>query len=194
MKIDVTDLLKSFGAQLKIDRSETLSFPPARFDASLDARQARRVGKADEEDRLNLTSPVHVKLKLTNTGRTVLVSGTLKTTVRMTCCRCLKDFDLPVSIKIEEEYSKRPPVPRVGKAGEEIELKEKDFVFEIGEDNIIDLDEAIRQNIIVDLPIKPVCNKACKLPEPVKDKKKMTDPRLEKLGRLVLRSEAKEEK
>jgi uncharacterized protein len=180
MKIDVTDLLKSFGAEIKLDRSETLSFPP--------------ISDADKEDRLDLTSPVHVKLKLMNTGRTVLVSGTLKTTVRMTCSRCLKDFDLPVGIKIDEEYSKRQYVPRAGKAGEEIELKEKDFVFEIGEDNIIDMDEAIRQNIIVSLPIKPVCDKACKLPEPVKEKKKKTDPRLEKLGRLVLRSEAKEDK
>jgi uncharacterized protein len=172
MKIDVTDLLKSFGAQLKLDISETLSFPP--------------IGDADKEDRLNLTSPVHVKFKLTNTGRSVLVSGTLKTTVRTTCSRCLKDFDLPVDIKIEEEYSKKPFVPRVKKAGEEIELKEKDFVFEISEDNIIDLDEAIRQNIIVDLPIKPICNKACKLPELVKDKKKETDPRLEKLKTIKL--------
>ena len=172
MKIDVTDLLKSFGAEIKIDRSETLSFPP--------------IGDADKEDRLNLTSPVHVKLKLMNTGRSVLVSGTLKTTVRMTCCRCLKDFDLPVAIKIDEEYSKRQAVPRAGKAGEEIELKEKDFVFEIGEDNIIDLDEAIRQNIIVDLPIKPICNKACKLPETVMNKKKSTEPRLAKLAEIKL--------
>jgi len=172
MKIDVTDLLKSFGDELKIDRSETLSFPP--------------LGDADKEDRLNLTSPVHVKLKLMNTGGTVLVSGTLKTTVKLTCSRCLKNFDLPVGIKIDEEYSKRQSVSRSGKAGEEIELKEKDFVFEIGKDNIIDLDEAIRQNIIVDLPIKPVCNKACKLPETVKDKEKKTDPRLAKLRSIKL--------
>ena len=172
MKIDVTDLLKSFGAELKLDRSETLSFPP--------------LGDADKEDRLVLTSPVSVKVKLTNTGRSVLVSGTLKTTVRMTCSRCLKNFDLPVILSIEEEYSKSAPVIRIKKAGEEIELKEKDFVFEIGEDNIIDLGEAIRQNVIVSLPIKPICNKACKLPETVKDKKKDIDPRLAKLAAIKL--------
>jgi uncharacterized protein len=123
---------------------------------------------------------------LINTGRSVLVSGTLKTTVRMSCSRCLKNFDLPVILGIEEEYSKNAPVIRVKKAGEEIELKEKDFVFEIGKDNIIDLGEAIRQNIMVNLPIKPVCNKACKLPEPLKDKKKNVDPRLAKLAEIKL--------
>lgn len=166
MKIDVSDLLKSFGAELKIDRSETLSFPP--------------IGGADKEESLNLTSPVQVKLKLTNTGDTVLVSGTLKTTIELSCCRCLKEFDHPVNIKIEEEYSKKKSA-LPGSKDEEIELKEKDFVFEIGEDNIIDLDEAIRQNIIVSLPIKPLCSKFCKVAAPAKENKKSVDPRLAKL-------------
>ena len=173
MKIDVSDLLKEVGAELKIDISETLSFPP--------------VSEADKEDSLNLTSPVQVKLKLMNTGETVLVSGMLKTKVKLCCCRCLKDFDYLVNINIEEEYSKRKPsLKSVKSKGEEIELTEKDFVFEIDEDNMIDLDEAIRQNIIVNLPIKPICDKACKLPETVKDKKKDIDPRLAKLATIKL--------
>ena len=173
MKIDVSDLLKEVGAELKIDISETLSFPP--------------VSEADKEDRLNLTSPVHVKLKLMNTGNTVLVAGTLKTTVRLSCCRCLKEFDLPVSLKLDEEYAKAKAGGQAQKnKGGEIQLSDNDFVFEIGKDNIIDLDEAIRQNIIVNLPIKPVCNKACKLPETVKDKEKKTDPRLAKLRSIKL--------
>ncbi|MFH1709943.1 MAG: DUF177 domain-containing protein [bacterium] len=178
MKIDVSDLLKSFGAEIKIDRSETLSFPPARSDA-------RRVSGADKEDALNLTSPVNVKLKLTNTGNAILVSGTLKTEVKLSCCRCLKDFNYPVNIKIEEEYGKQAQV-LPGSKSEEIELKEKDFIFEIGKDNIIDLDEAIRQNIIVALPIKPLCNKACKLPEVAGSSIKKIDPRLAKLKTIRL--------
>ena len=181
MKIDVSDLLKEVGAELKLDISETLSFPP--------------VSETDKDDRLILTSPVNVKIKLINTGDTVLVTGTLKTTVELSCCRCLKDFDYPVSIKIDEEYGKRKPVPRGRKrAGEEIELKEEDFVFEIGENNIIDLDEAVRQNIIVNLPIKPICSKTCKLPEIATVREKSVDPRLEKLGKLFPKSEMKEEK
>jgi len=173
MKIDVSDLLKEVGAEYKIDISETLSFPP--------------VSEADKEDRLNLTSPVHVKLKLMNTGNTVLVAGTLKTTVRLSCCRCLKEFDLPVSLKLDEEYAKAKAGGQAQKnKGGEIQLSDNDFVFEIGKDNIIDLDEAIRQNIIVNLPIKPVCNKACKLPETVKDKKNVADPRLAKLASIKL--------
>ncbi len=173
MKIDVSELLKSFGAVLKIDESETLNL---------------------KEDGLALSSPVEVDIKLTNTGDdVVLVSGTLKTKAMLTCCRCLKDFEYPVDVKIDEEYAKKGSCEAC-EPGEEVELKDKDFVFEISENNIIDLDEAIRQNIIVALPIKPLCKKSCKLPSPSTEKKKKVDPRLEKLGRLVLRSGAKEEK
>ena len=161
MKIDVSNLLKQVGATHKVEGSEALSF---------------------KEDDLKLSSPVRVKLKLVNTGRTVLITGLLKTTVRLGCCRCLKEFDYPINIKIEEEYSKKHFSSQNIKEGEEAELKEKDLVFEIGEDNVIDLDEAIRQNIIVALPIKPLFSKLCRgLPEAKEAKKKSMDPRLAKL-------------
>ena len=160
MKIDVSDLLKQVGAELKVDRSENLSF---------------------SDDDFSIDSPVNIKLKLVNAGGTVLVTGTLRMDVKMSCCRCLKQFDLPLKITVEEEYGRNVPHSRAGKKDEEIELKEKDFVFQIGEDNIIDLDEAIRQNVIVSLPIKPLCSKDCSIPGIQKADKKKVDPRLEKL-------------
>lgn len=159
MKIDVSDLLKELGSVLKINESATFDF---------------------SEDNVKLSSPVEVKLKLTNTGDSVLVSGTLKTNVVLSCSRCLKEYIQPVDIRIEEEYVKSRPAPRI-KENEEIELKEKDFVFEISEKNIIDLDEAIRQNIEVALPIKSICSKTCKVALPDTGKKKIPDPRLAKL-------------
>lgn len=162
MKIDVSDLLKHFGAELKVDRSEDFHL---------------------KDDNFAVSSPVNIKLKLVNTGRrTVLVTGTLNTKVRLCCCRCLKEYEQPLNIRLEEEYSKNAPEVRKQKKDEEIELKDKDFVFEISEDNMIDLGEAIRQSIIVALPIKPLCNKLCRGIEAASSKaKKSPDPRLAKL-------------
>ena len=166
MKIDVSDLLKDIGEELRVDKSEKLDL---------------------QDDNLTLTSPVHVKLKLVYTGRTVLITGTLDTGVKMCCCRCLKEFDQPVSINFEEEYAKKQVLRQAEENDEGIdeegmELKDEDFIFEISEDNIIDLGEAIRQNIIVSLPIKPLCSKSCKgIKIEAPSKKKAVDPRLEKL-------------
>jgi len=166
MKIDVSDLLKSVGAKLNIEKSEELSL---------------------KEDDLNLSSPVSLKLDLVNTGRTILVTGTVRVKVKLNCCRCLKDFECPVSIKIDEQYRK-PKGSALARneqnrtKEEEIELKEKDFVFEIGENNILDFDEAVRQNIITALPIKPLCDKACKgIKIELPSARKNIDPRLAKL-------------
>jgi uncharacterized protein len=170
MKIDVTDLLKSVGEIITVEKSEKMDF---------------------NDESLSLTSPIHVKLKLVNTGRTVLVTGTLNTTVKMNCSRCLKEFDQPISIKIEEEYAKKGAQNEKDEdlfSDEDgVELKEEDFVCEISEDNSIDLGEAIRQNIMVALPIKPLCTRNCKgLSVETAPKQKKIDPRLAKLKEFKL--------
>jgi uncharacterized protein len=168
MKIDVSDLLKSLGSVLKVDEEEKISL---------------------NDDDIALTAPVRAKLKLVNTGTSVLVSGSLKTTARLDCSRCLKKFDMPVDINIEEEYVKSLENSSCDSENEEfdeVELKDKDMVFEIDENNIIDLDEAIRQNILVSFPIKVLCSKTCKLPDPSSGKSKKIDPRLEKLKSIKI--------
>jgi uncharacterized protein len=168
MKIDVTDLLKSLGEVLKVEAEEKISL--------------------NDED-IALTSPVSIKLKLVNTGGRVLVTGKLVTTAKMECGRCLKKFDMPVDIYVEEEYVKSLENSQCDSENEEcveIELKDKDMALEIDKNNIIDLDEAIRQNILVSLPIKPLCSRSCKLPDVSSGKSKKTDPRLEKLKTLKI--------
>ena len=168
MKIDVSDLLKSLGAVLKVEEEEKISL---------------------DDDDITLIAPVRARLKLVNTGATILVSGSLKATARLDCSRCLKKFDMPVDINIEEEYVKgleNIQFDGENEEGEEIELTDKDMVFEIDENNIIDLDEAIRQNILVSFPIKPLCSKTCKLPDFSSGKKKKMDPRLEKLKTIKI--------
>jgi len=139
IRIDITPLLKSVGQSLKIDESETVSYP---------------------EDNLVLTSPVHIKGEFVNTGRSILFTGWVDTKARLNCSRCLKDFDHPLRFKIEEEYSREShPAPAISGR---TQLKEEDFIFEVGSDNTIDLSEAIRQDIITELPIQPLCEEACK--------------------------------
>lgn len=144
IKIDITPLFASVGRTLKIDEEETVSYP---------------------EDNLILTSPVRVSGEFLNTGETILFSGKVKTAVRLNCARCLKEFNHPLEFEFEEEYV-REPKRRENKSGE-IKLTRKDFVFAVEPDNTINLSEVIRQNILTELPIQPLCDKLC--PEPKKE-------------------------
>lgn len=140
MKIDLTELLREIGAEADIEEEEKVSFP---------------------EDGLVLTRPVKVKAHLTNMGPSVLVNMALETEAELECSRCLGGFRCPLTCRVDEEYSVAPPFPAGGKK-KEFELKEKDFVYPIGKDNALDLDEIIRQNLILALPIKPLCQNNCK--------------------------------
>lgn len=137
MKIDVTELLQKIGNEADLEQSVKLRFP-------------------DEE--LVLTQPANIKLHLVNTGASVLVRGKVETEIELECSRCLKTFKLPLSVTIEEEFSKHPPE---NKSGGEIELKEEDFVYPIEKDNSIDLTEVIRQDLLLALPIKTLCSPDC---------------------------------
>jgi len=163
MIIDVSGLLKKIGNELNIEEAEVLSF---------------------KDDNLFLTGPTGIKAHLVNTGRTVLLSGTIKAKVRLTCCRCLKDFDLPIEVEFEEEYGRRSARSQRVPKNKEIELAEEDFIFPISEDNKIDLTEGIRQNIMTSLPIKPLCNVACKGVKDSDKRQRKMDPRLSKLKEI----------
>ena len=95
---------------------------------------------------------------LIRTNRGILVQGTLHCTVPIECSRCLKVFDYPLSFKLEEEFF---PVIDVN-SGTPVEIPDEPGSFTIDEHHILDLNEAIRQNALLAIPIKPVCRADCR--------------------------------
>ena len=140
MKIDLTEVLQKIGNEADVDLAQKLNFPG---------------------DGLDLAGPAKIELHLVNTGASVLLNGTVEAAVEQECSRCLQKFQAPVVVKLAEEYAKTPPEPK-GKKGKEIELREQDFVYPIAGDNTLDLEETIRQNLLLALPMKPLCKPDCK--------------------------------
>jgi len=138
VKIDLTELLQKVGNEADLEQTMELRF---------------------QDEELNLTQPAKIMLHLTNTGDSVLVRGKVEAEVELECSRCLKTFKLPLSIKIEEEFSR---ATTEFKGGKENELKEEDFVYPIEKDNTIDLTEVLRQDLLLAIPIKTLCNPDCK--------------------------------
>jgi len=95
--------------------------------------------------------PIQGEVQLLRTGRGILVTGSLKTTVKSICSRCLEEFDCTLTLDIEEEYFPNTDRPMA----EEIEG------FVIDESHVLDLTEAIRQHTLLTLPMKPICREDC---------------------------------
>jgi uncharacterized protein len=102
-------------------------------------------------------TPVQGKVKFTRTNLGILVQGKLQAKVSVECSRCLKTFDYPLTINIEEEFF---PVIDVN-TGVPVDLPDDPGGFTIDDHHILDLNEAIRQNALLAVPMKPLCRKDC---------------------------------
>jgi len=97
------------------------------------------------------------EVSLIRTNRSILAKGALHTVIKITCSRCLSLFDCPLAINIEEEYF---PISDVV-SGTHIPLPEEPGGFTIDEHHILDLTEAVRQNALLAIPMKPLCREDC---------------------------------
>jgi uncharacterized protein len=108
----------------------------------------------DEESTVALTSG-RVRLDRIESG--ILARGDVEGVVDMECSRCLEPFQAPIRVHFEEEYAPSIDVT----SGAPLPPPDDDMTFSIDENHILDLSEAIRQNIIASLPIQPICKTDC---------------------------------
>jgi len=94
---------------------------------------------------------------LLRTNRSILVKCNLKTEVELMCSRCLCKFRHPLKIKFEEEFF--PTLDIV--SGTPMSSPEDSSAFTIDEQHTLDLTEAVRQYILMNIPMKALCKKDC---------------------------------
>jgi uncharacterized protein len=106
---------------------------------------------------LTIVGPLvgHVRMRRVNQG--ILIDGWADVTSEQTCGRCLKRFELPLHVTFEERFYPTVDI----KTGAPLPPTEEDEVFPIDEHHQLDLTEALRQNILVAVPMVPVCDEAC---------------------------------
>jgi uncharacterized protein len=99
------------------------------------------------------------RVRLTRLNDAILVSVNAAANVRLECQRCLNEFMQPVRIAFEEQFRVAYDV-RSG-AAVDSELDVFDERPEVAENHELDFSEPMRQEIIVELPMRPVCGEDC---------------------------------
>jgi len=94
---------------------------------------------------------------LIRSSRGVLVQCKLIAEVKLICSRCLDTFLCPISFTAEEEFL--PISDVLGDLG--LSSPEQSEGFTIDNKNILDLSELIRQYVLLNLPMKPLCRPDC---------------------------------
>ncbi len=113
-------------------------------------RQMARAGEC------GFAGPIHIRLKATRIGEMVEVEGELDTSLRLTCGRCLREFLSPAPSAFALTYAPAaagavPVGPGVDAAG----------LLGFHGDSI-DLHEGIQEQVILSLPLRPLCAEACR--------------------------------
>jgi len=106
---------------------------------------------------LVLTRPVAGQAHLQRTTRGILVSCEYATAVQLECSRCLDNYSLDIAGRVDEEF-----LPSIDlSTGTPNRGLEDDDAPRIGPDHLLDLGELIRQDILVQIPLQPLCTAGC---------------------------------
>lgn len=105
----------------------------------------------------SLARPAHARLKVSLNGERVRVAGHVTAELKMACSRCLKPVGFGVDKDVDLEYW---PDPKVEKE-EEISLSYDELSIGFYRDDQLDLSGVISEQIVLEIPMKPVCDEAC---------------------------------
>jgi uncharacterized protein len=113
----------------------------------------------EEVPGLEFTGPgaISGNIHLEKHGQKILLRGHLEGTLPLTCSRCLAAYDEEVAADFDLllEPGPEPVIPE-----EELSAEELDLDFYHGD--VVDLEKYLREQILLMLPLKPLCAETCK--------------------------------
>jgi uncharacterized protein len=142
------------------DPGGQLTFPVARLLAEgPGASRAFPVAGVmlDMGDDLSQADPLEGTVHVVRTNRGLLVTGRLETSLESSCSRCLKEIEVPVTIDLEEEV-----LPSVDLAtGAPLDVSAEPDVLRLTDHHELELGETVREAILLEEPIAPLCRPDC---------------------------------
>jgi len=136
LKIDVSSIIKEPGSSFSF-------FQEGPSDLFLEG-----------EDKVCLSCPISVQGVATSTGDGIYVQANAKGAVRLTCSRCLKEYDQQFEISCEGKFQKAFLGSVAANEDDDVEM----FALE-GASCV--LDDMIKHELLLSLPMKPLCTPDC---------------------------------
>lgn len=130
MRIDVSDIVKTNGASLKVE-----------YNGVIEDFNSIVSGYVFDK-------PVSFSGQLVNMSGILKLDGRLKAEYTVKCYRCLKDINRGMSIDIKEDF-----------LNPQTNTDDEAYIYK---DNYVEIDRVLKDNIILNLPMKQVCVEDCK--------------------------------
>jgi len=143
---------------LKI-RVDDIRERPLELTEEADAADFPPLAALVESGEAVITEPVSVRVRAEREFDHIRITAQASTRMRVTCSRCLVDFDTDVRTSFKIFYCKGDPgVP----TEEEVELSEVDVIGASYQGDEIDLTSEIGDQVVMEIPLKPLCSESCR--------------------------------
>jgi uncharacterized protein len=126
--------------------------PVSQFDRTFAPDEVEQDG-----DVYRIVAPVQVHLEIHKDKDRFRLVGTAKTELELPCSRCLEPFRIPFDGAIDVRYL---PASELS-TEDEREVAEEDLDTSYYRDDQIDLNELLREQFYLTLPMKPLCRDVC---------------------------------
>ncbi|HEU4434838.1 MAG TPA: DUF177 domain-containing protein [Pyrinomonadaceae bacterium] len=110
------------------------------------------------DERVRLAAPAEVRGTIRRTGQAVAVKGHVATRVQLECDRCLKPIELPVISDFALEYITGADYESSSAAA----LSEEEMSVSVFDGESIDVDEIVKEQVLLAVPARALCREDCK--------------------------------
>lgn len=112
-----------------------------------------------EEEGARLVAPAEVSGSASLKGEEVRLRGKVVTEVELLCDRCAAPLSAPLEVEFDTRF-----IPQTAAAGEtdNVELLPEDLGLAAYEGDSVDLDQLVREQILLALPSRNLCSEDCK--------------------------------
>lgn len=110
------------------------------------------------DERVRLTGPAAVNGRIRIAGNEVFVNGHIDTRTQVECDRCLQPVELPVNADFSLEYISDSDY----ESSEAAELTEEEMSVAVFDGQALDVDEIVKEQILLAVPTRMLCREDCK--------------------------------
>jgi uncharacterized protein len=128
--------------------------PLSRFSQTFRPEEVAGAG-----DAYRIVAPVELDMDVHKDKEKFRLVGHVRTTLELACSRCLEPFLMPVDAPFDIRLL---PAKEVASHEDEREVAEEDLDMSLYRDDQIDLNELMREQFLLALPMKPLCEAECR--------------------------------
>jgi uncharacterized protein len=127
--------------------------PQSHFSRTFQPEEVAQAG-----DAYRIVAPVHVDFDIHKDKEKFRLVGSARTELELSCSRCLEPFRMPVDAPFDLRF-----LPAAEMSTEpEREVQDEDLETSYYRDDQVDLNELLREQFYLALPMKPLCTEGCK--------------------------------